>query len=119
MSEKRFRIFTVLLILIIIFCMKGTVMSRENKQRAEENRYFLTLEQEYVQSTREYLREQGFHNCGVMMTRVTYEDGSRESTVRLHHRKLTGMTGGDKRTLMNRLSQAEFGHETCIFKYDL
>ena len=53
------------------------------------------------------------------MTRVTYEDGSREYTVRLHHRKLTGMTGGDKRTLMNRLSQAEFGHETCIFKYDL
>ena len=52
MSEKRFGIFTVLLILIIIFCMKGTVMSRENKQRAEENRYFLTLEQEYVQSTR-------------------------------------------------------------------
>ncbi len=119
MSDKKFRMFTVLLILLIIFCIKGTVMSRENKQRAEENHYYLALEEEYVQSTREYLRKQGFDNCGVMMTRVTNEDGSREYTVRLHHRKLTGMDVRDKLALRDRLSQAEFGHESCTFWYDL
>lgn len=119
MSERKFGMLTLLLILIIIFCIKGTVMSKENKQRAEENRYYLVLEREYVQNAREYLREQGFDNCGVMMTRVTNEDGSRVYTVRLHHRKFTGMAGKDKSVLVNRLSQAEFGQETCVFRYDL
>lgn len=119
MSGRKFGIITVCLIFLIIFCIKGTVMSRGNDQRAEENRYYYILEQEYVQNTREYLREQGFDNCGVMMTRVTHEDGSREYTVQIYHRKLVGMPGREKTVLLDRLSQAEFGRETCIFRYDL
>lgn len=119
MSGRRFTIFTILLVLVIIFCVKGTVMSKGNLQRAQENEYYLGLEQEYVENTKLYLREQGFVDCGVMMTRVTHGDGSREYRVRIHHRRLDRMTAEDKLFLRKSLSQTEFGSGTCIFQYDL
>lgn len=119
MSGRRFCVITVLLVLMILFCVKGTVMSKGDRRRAEENFYYLTLEQEFVKHTREYLREQGFDDCGVMMTRVTYEDGSREYLVRVHHRQLERMTGEAREALKKELSGAEFGRDVCIFRYDL
>lgn len=119
MSERKFRILTCVLLFIIIFCLKGIVMRERTIQRAEENYHYLALEREYVKNAREYLKEQGFDNCGVMMTRVTKEDGSREYTVRIHHRKLGRMDGRDKLALEATLSQTEFGTDVCVFQYDL
>lgn len=119
MSEKRFRIFTILLVLIILFCVKGTVMSKGNEQRAEENHHYLALEQEYVRNIRYFLNKQGFGNCGVMMTRVTDGEGSREYTVQIHHRRLDRMSTGEKILLKDRLSQEEFEPNVCTFRYDL
>lgn len=119
MSGRRFGILTVLLVLIILFCMKGTVMSMGNAQRAEEDYRYQALEQEYVAAAREYLNEQGFDDCGVMMTRVTDEGGSREYTVRIHHRRLQRMSPEEKDILEDRLSRAEFGQEVCTFNYEL
>lgn len=119
MSGKRFGVITILLALIILFCTKGTMLSMGDEERARENRHYLDLEQEYVRSAREFLNAQGLDNCGVMMTRVTNRDGTREYTVRVHHRKLEGMAGVDKETLKSRLSQGEFGDDVCTFLYDL
>ena len=114
MSGRRFGTVTVLLALIILFCMKGTAM-----RRAEENYYYRALEREYTDAAREFLREQGFGDCGVMMTRVTNEDGGREYTVRIYHKRLQRMSPGEKRILIDRLSQEEFGQEVCTFSYEL
>lgn len=119
MLERRFGLFTCLLLFILIFCSQGIVTRGRNVQRTEENYHYLELEREYVKNTREYLKEQGFDNCGVMMTRVTKEDGSREYTVRVHHRKLGRMNGRDKSALKDILSQAEFGTDACVFQYEL
>ncbi len=94
-------------------------MSMGNRQRAKENYHYLALEREYLQNTREFLDAQGLDKCGVMMTRVTNEDGSREYTVRIHHRKLERMAGEDKAALKSGLSQGEFGRNICTFRYDL
>lgn len=118
-SERRFRILTCLLLFVIVFCLKGIMMHERNEQRLEEKYHYLALEREYVKNTRKYLKEQGLDNCGVMMTRVTKEDGSREYTVRIHHRKLGQMDGREKSALEDVLSQAEFGIEACVFQYDL
>ncbi len=119
MSGRRFGIATILLILIIIFCVKGTVMSKGNPQRAQENIYYLGLEQEYVANMKAYLQERGFADCGVMMTRVTYEDGSREYKIQIHHRRIEGMSAADKLFLQEALMQKEFGRDACVFQYDL
>lgn len=119
MSERRFVIITILLVLVILFCMKSTVISKGNGEHAQENHYYLGLEQEYVRNAKIFLNEQGFENCGVTMTRVTNQDGTREYTVQIHHRKLERMAEEDKTVLRNSLSQTEFGENTCTFLYDL
>lgn len=119
MMKKGFGIITVLLILVIIFCVKETVMSKESAERAKQNHYFAVLEQDYLERTRMLLDEEGYGNCGINLTRVTYEDGRREYTVLLHHRKLERMSSEEKLDLESMLSQIEFQNETCSFCYEL
>ena len=117
--RRGFGVITVLLILVIAFCVKGTVFSKENHERARENHYFAALEDEYLKQTKGLLEEQGYHNCGVTMTRVTLENGSREYTVLLHHRKLQKLSKDEKERLVDTLSDMEFDDELCSFVYEL
>lgn len=119
MVKKRFGIITVLLVLVIIFCVKGTVMSKENNERAKQNHYYAALEQDYLEKTRQILYEKGYKNCGINLTRVTYEDGRREYTVLLHHRRLDGLSDEEKLDLESKLSQIEFQNKECSFCYEL
>ncbi len=117
--RKGFGIITVVLIAVIIFCVKGTVSSKENSERAEANRYYAALEDEYLDRTRDILEEKGYCDCGVTMTRVTMEDGSREYTVLLHHRKLQRLNAEEKNELIGFLADMEFDNDVCRFRYDL
>lgn len=117
--RRGFGVITVLLILVIAFCVKGTVFSKENHERAKENHYFAVLEDEYLEQAKGLLEKQGYHNCGVTMTRVTLEDGSREYTVLLHHRKLQKLAVEEREELLEALCTMEFSHGTCSFVYEL
>ena len=116
-SGKAFGFLTVLLVLIIIFCVKGTVMSREKKGCERNNHYYAALEQEFVNSARKTLEGQGLHDCGLDLRWVADENGSREYTILIHHRRLDRMNGEDKAALADLLSAAEFQEETCTFQY--
>lgn len=117
--KRGFGVITVVLILVIVFCVKGTVFSKENNERAKANRYYAALEDEYLEQTKEFLKEQGYINCGVTMTRVTQEDGSREYTVLLHHRKFQKLGTDQKEELVEALSDMEFDRGICRFIYEL
>lgn len=119
MMKKGFGIVTVLLVLVIIFCVKGTVMSKENNERAKQNHYYAVLEQDYLERTRQILHEEGYESCGINLTRVTYEDGRREYMVLIHHRRLDRLSDEEKIELENMLSQIEFQNEKCSFYYEL
>ncbi len=117
--KRGFGIVTVLLVLVILFCVKGTVMSKEKHERAEYNHYYAALEQDYLAKTRALLLEEGFTDCGINLTRVTYEDGGREYTVRLYHRRFDRLTEEELYRLKYRLSDVEFHDEGCSFRYEL
>lgn len=117
MSGKAFGVLTVILVLVIIFCIKGTVMSRENDERERTNRHYAVLEQEYRDRAQQLLEEQGFRNCGVNIRWVDEGDGNREYTVLLHHRNLNGMAEEDKSVLTDLLTEMEFHDEACSFSY--
>ena len=85
---------TVLLILTVWLSAAGIVKS-ESSERAKEEHYAV-LEQQYVEDVREYLNKTGYPDSGVMCNRVTYEDGRREYTVFLHHRRLAGLAEEEK-----------------------
>lgn len=88
---------TVLLILTVWLSAAGIVKS-ESSERAKEEHYAV-LEQQYVEDIREYLNKTGYPDSGVMCNRVTYEDGRREYTVFLHHRRLAGLAEEEKKRL--------------------
>ena len=119
MMKKGFSILTILLVLVIIFCVKGTVMSKENDEKVRQNQYYAALEQDYLVRTRQLLDEEGYGSCGINLTRVTYEDGRREYTVLLHHRRLERLSDEEKLGLESLLSQTEFQNEMCSFCYEL
>lgn len=116
---KAFGILTVLLVLIIVFCVRGTVMSREGGECAQRNRFYAALEEQYLEEARRLLEDEGFKNCGVDLRWVSYEDGRREYTMFLHHRRLERMSEEDKAALAGRLSEADFHGEMCTFTYEL
>ena len=117
MMKKGFGIVTILLVFVIVFCVKGTVMSKENHERVKQNHYYAVLEEEYVKRAEELLDKEGYMDCGINFTRVTYESGRREYTVLIHHRKIENLPEAEKAKLWSLLSQVEFQDEACSFLY--
>ena len=113
--RTRFGIITLFLVLVIAFSLKGVAMSKENNGRAEANRYYAALEKEFLKQAKQTLEEQGYSNCGVTMTRVTNEDGSREYTVLLHHRKFEWLRQADRDSLTDMLAAKGFTDGVCTF----
>ena len=116
---KLFGAVTVLLVLVIVFCVKGTMTGKESSERGERNRNYAVLEQEYRDRTRQLLEEQGLRDCGINIRWVADPDGSREYTILLYHRKLNRMTEEEKSALTDMLAEMEFQDETCSFLYEL
>lgn len=117
MNNKIFGVLTVLLVLIILFCVKGTVMSRDSGRHDRQNKYYAVLEQEYLDEVHRLLQEEGFPNCGINLRWVADEKGSREYTVIIHHRRLERMSGQEQSDLTDRLTGAEFQDAACSFRY--
>jgi hypothetical protein len=115
--NRGFVVITVVLILAILFFVRGTAFSKEQSERGEANRYYAVLEKEYLRHTKEVLEQEGYGNCGVTVTWVAAEDGSREYTVLLHHRKFQKLNEKDKKAMVSRLSGSEFDRESCRFSY--
>lgn len=116
---KLFGVLTVILVLIIVFCVKGTVLSRESVERGKKNHYYAVLEREYLDRTQQLLEEEGLKGCGVNLRWVSDGDGSREYTILLHHRKLNRMSEEEKSVLTDMLTEMEFQDEACSFRYEL
>ena len=117
MSGKKFGVVTAVLVMIIVFCVKGTVMSREDNRRVERNHIYAAFEREYLEKTYRLLEEEGFQNCGVNLRWVDDGEGSREYTILLHHRRLERMSDEEQAALTYRLSEAEFQNTECSFSY--
>lgn len=117
MRGKTFGIITVLLVLVIVFCIKGTVMSRGSGENERKNHYYAALEQEYLERTRILLEEEGLRDCGVNIRWVDDGNGNRKYTILLHHRDLNHMSEQEKLALEKMLSGIEFQDAACRFSY--
>jgi hypothetical protein len=116
-QNRGFEVITVVLILAILFFVKGTVFSKERNECAEANQHYTAMEKEYLRQTKDALEQEGYGNCGVTVTWVAAEDGSREYTVLLHHRKLQKLSTQEQTVIIGRLSEMEFDSGNCSFSY--
>lgn len=113
MRGYRFYIVAAVLILVIFSMVTMTVNATENKRLQHQNGYYEQIEQEYVQNLRNTLTDKGFRNAGITMTKVFLEDGSREYTVKLHHRRMDNLSLIEKNELLNELSGIAFEAVEC------
>lgn len=110
-----FWIMTLLLIGVIAFSITGTAMSHGNRNLEIREEHYRQLEQEYVQEVRKFLAECGYENSGVMLTHVVTEDGSREYTVTVHHRRLDKLTEDERREIGKNILEIAFEVPGCDF----
>lgn len=110
--KNRFGIATALLILLIAFCMGGTVFSKESAGQIKENERYTAWEQTFLESIRSRLTGQGYPNSGITMNWVK-KDGRRTYTMTVHHRQISGLSEEEREQLVQVLSQEEFGDEDC------
>lgn len=102
--KKRFWLITVLLVTIIAFSTTGTVMGMEKGKVKVDEKYYRQIEKEYVKQVRVFLKDAGYDNCGVALTKVFYEDGTREYTLNIHHKRIGKLTVAEKEQLKEELA---------------
>lgn len=116
--EVIFVMVTVFLILVSALCITFTVMGKSSLAQEEMDSYYRQKEQQLVREVRSYLDEKGYHNSGVMLTRVTYGDGSREYTVTVHHAGINALGSEERKDLAEQLQTFDFQDESCIFYHE-
>lgn len=114
-GSLRFWAVTFILIMVTAFCCAGTVMSRTDFSREELECYYQERERQLVKDAREYLRQQGYENSGVMMTRVVEADGSREYTISIHHGRIMELDETERQQLAEGLRDIAYLDEACTF----
>lgn len=110
---------TIILMLTIFLLTTQTVQSSNYDDIKETEAYYQVLEKAYLAEVRGYLNDEGLINCGIMITRVVEEDGSREYTVAIHHNRLDKFSEEKKAELVEELNGFAFEGENCSFTYSL
>lgn len=111
-------IITIVLALVIAFCISGTVIGQNKGDARAEEQYYRVAEQEYMQEIRNLLEEKGYCNSGVTMNRVIEEDGTREYIVTIHHRRIENLSDEQKNALVTECQSIGFPVENCSFCHE-
>ncbi len=114
--KKGFGLITFLLIMVIVFSTTGTVMGMEKGKAGVDEKFYRQVEREYVSRVRSYLNEGGFENSGVALTKVIYEDGRREYTLNVHHKRIERLDPEGKSRLSNDLEALKINEEGICIK---
>lgn len=112
---NRYRFYFISLVVVVILFSIATmrVNGQGEHDIAMEREFYEELEDAYVLRLWEMLGNKGYSNAGITMTKIYQTDGSREYTVQIHHKRIDGLSEGEKILLMNELAAVCFGDEQC------
>lgn len=108
----------ILSALVIFFCAKETVMSRNKAGNKGEKQYFAAMEKAYCADMAELLAGRGYQNSGITIRWVAEEEGRRDYTVLIHHRNIKRLDEAGREALLRELAGTEFKDERCTFCYE-
>ena len=106
---------TIVLILVTAFSIAGTVISKNDFKAGELEQYYLQKEKQLTEDVRDFLKQKGYGNSGVTVTRVVEANGNREYTVTVHHGDIDRMTEGERTVLAREMGNLTFEDEHCTF----
>ncbi len=110
-------VLTMVLIMALILFFSGTVSSQSEGSVIVSEEAYIQLEGEYVQQLRTILKEEGYENCGINLTRVVDAEGERAYSIVLHHKYLKKLSENQLQGLFAELSGAAFQFSNCSFAF--
>ena len=114
MRRYRFYMITLMVMGILFSVATMTVNGQAEHDIAMEREYYDELEDAYALEIKAMLLAKGYSNAGITMTKIYGENGSREYTVQIHHRKIDCLSQEEKVLLQNELLAIDFGDERCL-----
>lgn len=118
MKTAKFIMITLTLIFITTFSVTGTVLSRSRDLGDIDAQSRRTIENQYVAQIRAQLKQQGYDNAGITMTRVTEENGRNDYQVLIHHRRMNKLSVWEKNILTDYLGETVFPLENSVITFD-
>lgn len=120
MSRKNisFIIAVILSVLVALFCAKETVMSQGRTDVKGKRGYYAAMEAEYRADMRRVLEEEGYADSGITIRWVSEDEGVRDYTVLIHHKRIDSLDENEKAELVQELSETEFTDTGCSFRYE-
>ena len=116
--KKGFWTAVIVLLCVTGFLIKGTVVSQAKSRIQQEKEVFHELEKEYIRKTRAVLKENGYENSGVNLTKVIDKDGNRTYRVVVHNSRINRLSNSEKDELELLLKSVEFADENCNFYHE-
>lgn len=96
---------TIVLVLISALCISFTAASKSYISRQEQEEYYREQERKYVKTLRGYLKDQGYPDSGVTLTRTTESNGTVTYTATIHHSRIDRLTQTEQEVLLDQLTQ--------------
>lgn len=109
---------TILLVAVSAFFITGTVISQTDIGEQEMENFYREQEKELLGQTKEQLKNLGYADSGVTLTRVVNEEGNREYTFTIHHRKIDKMSVEERAELAAELACDITLTENCSFYHE-
>ena len=110
-------VMTMLLIMGLALGMTSTVSSQSEENVSVSEESYVTLEGEYLQQLRTILKEEGYENCGINLTRVVDGEGERAYSIVLHHKYLDKLSEEELQGLFAELASSAFHFSNCSFAF--
>lgn len=115
MKKGFFYTMTMVLLFTVICGTVMTVRSQSRSNVAIDEKYYVSMEADYLDQVRTILTAHGLNNSGITMTKQYETDGSRNYSVLIHHAEIGRMSIADRQELKEALQQISFPAQNCHF----
>ena len=92
-------------IMMLVLGLGMSVMAISPREEQISREEYQNLEEEYITEARQILLEKGCKNAGINLTYQADEEGNREYTVTVYHRKIKTMNSQEWALLQARMKE--------------
>jgi len=114
-----FGIITIVLVCIIAFFWTQTARSQDSQDRLAREAWYDSMESDYISQIRSVLTGAGYENCGINMTKITDDEGSREYSVIIYNTRFEKISNECKTGILNNLEKIGFADDKSSFSHQL
>lgn len=105
----------VIMILVMANATRQQIAQRKVQSiySEEQERQYREMEEQYRMQVQTVMAQAGYPNSGVTMTYVVSDDGSRQYTVQIHHKRLENMKMEEQEQLKHKVSDVKLAAGSC------